>query len=228
MDVTVTVRHCEIPERFRRHLTEKVSKVEQLAPRARRVAAVVRHEPNPRLAAVAYSLELTVHGDGPVVRAEASADEPYAALDLAMAKIVERLRRAHDRKVVKHSRTAVPPPVPVTTPLVAMPTDDADPAGGSVDGTASAVDAPDGEHPLDGESPITIREKVHRAEPMTLDQALYEMELVGHDFFLFVDADAGLPSVVYRRKGWSYGVIRLAASDGDVAADRAPALAGAR
>ncbi|MGF1663006.1 MAG: ribosome hibernation-promoting factor, HPF/YfiA family, partial [Kineosporiaceae bacterium] len=208
MDVTVTVRHCEVPERFRRHLTDKVAKVEQLAPRARRVAAVVRHEPNPRLAPVAYSVELTVHGDGPVVRAEASADEPYAALDLTMAKIVERLRRVHDRKVVRHSRVPIPPPPapgepPVPPAVDRLPDDRAAGEGTGRDGPGEGAG-------VDEFSPITIREKVHRSEPMTLDQALYEMELVGHDFFLFVDADTRLPSVVYRRKGWSYGVLRLA------------------
>jgi hypothetical protein len=55
---------------------------------------------------------------------------------------------------------------------------------------------------------------------MSLEQALYEMELVGHDFYLFVDADSGRPSVVYRRRGWSYGVIRLKA-------DPAPPAVGA-
>jgi ribosomal subunit interface protein len=223
MDVTVTVRHCEVPERFRRHLTEKVAKVEQLAPRARRVAAVVRHEPNPRLAPVAYSVELTVHGDGPVVRAEASADEPYAALDLTMAKIVERLRRVHDRKVVKHSR--VPQ---VLAP--GAPTADDLPAGGRANGDAGGSEGrlAEADPGADGLSPITIREKVHRAEPMTLDQALYEMELVGHDFFLFVDAGTGLPSVVYRRKGWSYGVLRLAPdAEAGARAGTPSALAGA-
>jgi len=56
-----------------------------------------------------------------------------------------------------------------------------------------------------------VREKIHEAVPMDLDQALYEMELVGHDFFLFVDADTARPSVVYRRRGYQYGVIRLGA-----------------
>jgi hypothetical protein len=54
-----------------------------------------------------------------------------------------------------------------------------------------------------------VREKEHSAKPMTLEQALFEMELVGHDFFLFTDADGGRASVVYRRKGYDYGVIRL-------------------
>ncbi|MGH3922136.1 MAG: sigma 54 modulation/S30EA ribosomal C-terminal domain-containing protein, partial [Pseudonocardiaceae bacterium] len=54
-----------------------------------------------------------------------------------------------------------------------------------------------------------VRRKRHSANPMTVDQALYEMELVGHDFYLFSDADSGLPSVVYRRRGFHYGVIQL-------------------
>jgi hypothetical protein len=54
-----------------------------------------------------------------------------------------------------------------------------------------------------------VREKTHEAAPMSLDQALYEMELVGHDFFLFVDSGTQRPSVVYRRHAYDYGVIRL-------------------
>ena len=60
-----------------------------------------------------------------------------------------------------------------------------------------------------GEGPPVVREKVHAARPMTLDQALYEMELVGHDFYLFVDKENDRPSVVYRRRGYDYGVIAL-------------------
>jgi hypothetical protein len=60
-----------------------------------------------------------------------------------------------------------------------------------------------------GDGPMVVREKTHQAAPMTLDQALYEMELVGHDFFLFVDKETDLASVVYRRRGYDYGVIRL-------------------
>jgi ribosomal subunit interface protein len=227
MDVTVTVRHCEVPERFRRHLEEKVSKVQQLSPRARRVSAVVSHESNPRLAPVAYCIELTVHGDDPVVRAEASADEPYAALDLAFAKIAERLRRIHDRRTVRHGRgpdspadTADTSRLSTTLPLAAMSGAVANVEGHVIPAPGEAV-----EHEwADGTSPISIREKTHQAEPMHLEQALYEMELVGHDFFLFVDAECGLPSVVYRRKGWSYGVIRLA-SNVAAPAEREMALA---
>ena len=65
----------------------------------------------------------------------------------------------------------------------------------------------------DGDSPIQVREKIHTTMPMGLDQALYEMELVGHDFYLFHDKDTNQPSVVYRRHGWSYGVIHLDVSE---------------
>ena len=58
-------------------------------------------------------------------------------------------------------------------------------------------------------SPVVIREKVFPAEFMTVDEAVDRMELVGHPFFLFVDAKNDRPSVVYRRKGWDYGVIGL-------------------
>jgi hypothetical protein len=57
--------------------------------------------------------------------------------------------------------------------------------------------------------PMVVREKTHTASPMSLDQALYEMELVGHDFYLFVDEKTKAPSVVYRRRGYDYGVIHL-------------------
>ena len=62
-------------------------------------------------------------------------------------------------------------------------------------------------------SPVVIRKKVFAATPMTVDDALYRMELVGHDFYLFIDAETDRPSVVYRRKGWDYGVIGLDVED---------------
>jgi hypothetical protein len=64
-----------------------------------------------------------------------------------------------------------------------------------------------------GDGPPVVREKVHSARPMTLDQALYEMELVGHDFYLFVDQETRRPAVVYRRRGYDYGVIALDVSE---------------
>ena len=212
MEIVVVGRHAEVPDRFRRHVEDKLAKVAQLAPRAQRIDVEVTHERNPRLSEISERVELTVRGKGPVIRAEANADDPYAALDIATTKLMERLRRARDRRKDHHKGADLAP--------VEVHTEDA--PVGSDDGVAEAVVGPDGsvERAL-GDSPIVIREKVHSAQPMTLDDALYEMEMVGHDFFLFIDAETSLPSVAYRRRGWSYGVIRL---DSPVSAPTAQAV----
>lgn len=204
MEIVVVGRHTEVPERFRRHVEEKLAKVTQLAPRAQRVDVELTHERNPRLAEVCERVELTVRGKGPVIRAEAQADDAYAALDVAYGKLMERLRRARDRRKNHRPSTTVPP-VPADLPPL-EPTDGQatqEPAGDRLPEPGEAVES------HWGDSPVVIREKLHRAEPMTLDDALYEMEMVGHDFFLFIDAETALPSVAYWRRGWSYGVIRL-------------------
>lgn len=200
MEIVVVGRHVEVPERFRRHVQDKLAKTSQLAPRAQRIDVEITHEKNPRQSGTSERVELTVRGKGPVVRAEASADDPYAALDLATAKLLERLRRVRDRRKDHHKNLA-PGEVPPLPEAVEPEQEEAD---------ERPQPGPDGvvEVPW-GDSPVVIREKLHRAEPMTLDDALYEMEMVGHDFFLFVDAETALPSVAYRRRGWSYGVIRL-------------------
>ncbi|MDQ2624234.1 MAG: ribosome-associated translation inhibitor RaiA [Actinomycetota bacterium] len=194
MEIVVVGRHTQVPDRFRTHVESKLAKAEQLAPRAQRIDVEIAHESNPRQSDQSEVVEITVRGKGPVIRAEAAADDRYAALDLATAKLFERLRRHRDR--IKSRRTSgssalVPVDVRPLEDIAGPPTED-----GAI------------EHTL-GDSPVVIREKVHEAQPMTLDDALYEMELVGHDFFLFVDAETAQPSVAYRRKGWSYGVIRL-------------------
>lgn len=214
MDIVVTGRHTTVSDRFRQHIEEKLAKVAQLAPRARRIEVLVSHEPNKRQAKSCERVEITCYVKGPVVRAEACQEDPYAALDVALDKLMERLRRQHDRKVrrgrdpreaVHNAMSHVPP----------EPTEIAGPE--SEPETASADNG-------FGDSPVEVREKVHRSAPMTLDQALHQMELVGHDFYLFHDIETDKASVVYRRRGWSYGVLHLdledaAAddSDGDVA-----------
>lgn len=199
MEIVVTGRHTDVPERFRRHVEDKLAKVTQLAPRAMRVDVEVTHEKNPRQSEVSERVELTVRGKGPVVRAEASADDPYAALDAATTKLIERLRRARDRKKDHHKDTPLAP-VDVRPPQ---------PEEAPEDEPARATAPGDTVESTWGDSPVVIREKMHQAQPMTLDDALYEMEMVGHDFYLFIDAETALPSVAYRRRGWSYGVIRL-------------------
>ena len=254
MDIVFKGRHTDVLEKFRKHATGKLAKVEKLDHKAIRVDVEVTTEHNPRQAGRKERVELTITTRGPAIRAEAAAEDRFAALDMALAKLEARLRRACDRRKARHS---APPPARLAT---AEPADASRPApgpvpAGSVPMSRTAPDnpsstnkaaagesapsadgipavngvAPDTEVMLDnrvpiamdGEGPLVIREKFHVACPMTIDQALFEMELVGHDFFLFTDTIDGLPSVVYRRRGYQYGVIRLVE-------EMAPAPADAR
>jgi ribosomal subunit interface protein len=192
VDIVVKGRRMEVSDRFRSHVEDKLAKVERLDPALQRVDVEVSRELNPRLSDRAYRVELTCRSRGPVIRAEAAAEDKLAALDVAMGRLESRLRKAADRRTDrKHDR------------LVTLV---------EVHANGTAVDGEDGDADPWGvadEGPMVVREKTHAARPMSLDQALYEMELVGHDFFLFVDADSQHPSVVYRRHAYHYGVIRL-------------------
>jgi ribosomal subunit interface protein len=207
VEIVVTGRHMQVSDRFRDHLDEKLAKIPQLAPRVQRVDVIVSHESNKRQAKACERVEITCHVKGPIVRAEACLDDKYAALDVALDKLMERLRRAQDRKRVHRGRHA-PESVSAATARIQEPTGD--------HGEEHVHDSVNGEGDpfgTQGNSPVEIREKIHATVPMALDQAVREMELVGHDFFLYHDEDTGQPSVVYRRRGWSYGVIHLDVTD---------------
>ena len=202
MDVVVKGRHTEVGDRLRSQAEAKLAKVAKLDGKVTRIDVEVCEEHNPRLADFRSRIELTCMTRGPVVRAEAAAGDPFVALDLATAKLEARLRRAADRRRIHHG---------IKTPVsVAAATAPLRVANGS-----APVAAEPGEGDEAEGQPFVVREKSHQATPMTLDQALFEMELVGHDFYLYVDSDAGLPSVVYRRRGYDYGVIRLVTTGGD-------------
>jgi ribosomal subunit interface protein len=206
MEVVVTARNCEVSDRYRAHAAEKLTRLEKHDHRIIRVHVEVDCEPNPRQHKGAVHVELTAFSKGPVIRAEACAEDKMAALDLALDKMASQMRRAADRRRVHRGRHA---PVSVGQALAEVPVTDEDAAG-----EEQPVERKVGPISVLGEGPLVVREKVHPATPMTLDQALYEMELVGHDFYLYVDKETERPSVVYRRKGYDYGVITL-----DIAAE---------
>ena len=201
MDIVVTGRHLTISERFREHVEDKLDKVTQLAPRAQRIDVLVTHEPNNRQAKASERVEITCHVKGPIIRAEACHDDKYAALEMALDRLMERLRRAQDKRKVHRGRHT-PESVSAATARFQQLPESGAPAE---EAEAEEVDL----FGAVGNSPIEVREKVHASSPMDLAQALREMELVGHDFFLFHDVETDKPSVVYRRRGWSYGVIHL-------------------
>ncbi len=206
MDVVVTGRHCEISDRFREHAAEKLARLEKHDHRIIRVHVEVDCEPNPRQHDHSVHVELTAFSKGPVIRAEAAADDKMAALDLAVDKMAAQMRRAADRRRVHRGRRS---PVSVGQALAALPIDGLGPADGEGETTDTIDERQVGPITVTGDGPLVVREKTHPASPMTLDQALYEMELVGHDFYLYVDKESERPAVVYRRKGYDYGVISL-------------------
>ncbi|WDF32422.1 ribosome-associated translation inhibitor RaiA [Arthrobacter agilis] len=218
MEFVINGRNLAVSDRFREYATEKIDKIEQLGDKVQRVDAKITKEPSARLADTSLTVELTVLCKGPVVRAEASAADKFAAFDLAYAKLLERLRRARDRRKVHHGRHT-PLAVRVATADL-EPADTAQPIYLATPDVDQAVHEPEAREedtdtyssPDDipaGDSPVLIRRKVFSGTPMTLDDAVDNMELVGHDFYLFVDSATGAPSVVYRRQAWTYGVITL-------------------
>jgi len=200
MDIVVKGRRAEVSDKFRQHATEKLSKVERLDHRIFRLEVELCAEHNPRLSSVKDRVEVTCLSKGPVIRAEAAATDPYVALDRALDKLESRLRRAADKRRVHHGLRT---PDSIHSPAAH--------ANGSRPGSAGEPDADTaGDTDEEEATGVVVREKTFEGTPMTLDEALFQMELVGHDFFLFPDSESGLPSVVYRRKGYDYGVIRLA------------------
>ncbi len=224
MDIAIVGRHTKVSEDMRQRIFEKMEKVESLAPRATRADVHVVHERNPKHGSDRERVEITVHGRG-VVRAEASAEDRFVALDGAMQRLVEQLRKMHERKAHRHQGKTGLHSVPATVEplkddgtLEAVASETGAERPGSVEAWEGAPAGSHREIPIDG-TPIVIRSKTHAAAPMTVAEALDRMELVGHDFFLFHDLESGLPSAVYRRRGWTYGVIHLEQAEADDEAD---------
>lgn len=222
MDIVVKGRNVEVPDHYRVHVAEKLAKIERYDHKIMRVDVELFHERNPRQSDHCQRVEITCYSRGPVVRAEACAADFYSALDVAIAKLDTRLRRAADRRRVHRGRrspvsvAAATAGLPVAafngSPLATATATDPEPASGRARATVDddvpsfgAVEDYDDDQPWH-----IVREKEHPAAPMTVDDALFQMELVGHDFYLFHDKDSGRPSVVYRRKGYDYGIIGLA------------------
>ncbi len=206
MDIVVKGRNVEVPDHFREHVADKLAPSERLDSRVIRLDVELAHEKNPRQSDRCQRVEITLYSKGPVIRAEACAADFYAALDAAVLKLEARLRKAHDRRRVHHGRHT-PPSVAEATAGLPVASN-----GSTLEHAFETVAVLDPPEPADDTDTLVVRDKTHDAVPMTTADALHEMELVGHDFFLFMDAESAQPSVVYRRHGYDYGVIRLAAS----------------
>ena len=203
MEIVVTGRHTQVKQRFRDVVETKMNRVTAIAPDAQRAQIVLTHEGNPRQADTAKRVEITVI-------AGRTTDE-FSALDMALDKLTLRLRRTRARR--KDLRRGYANPVPVDLGVIAPEPEpevsEEEPNNSPQAAVASDLGPGESVEVQVGDTPIVIRRKLHIAEPMSIDEALYEMELIGHDFFLFVNKETGRPSVVYHRHGWSYGVFEI-------------------
>jgi ribosomal subunit interface protein len=242
VDIIFKGRHTDVQEKFRERATAKLSKIGKLDQKAIRIDVEVSAERNPRQSDRRERVELTITSRGPAIRAEAAGQDRFAALDLALAKLESRLRRVGDRRKARRTAAAASRADQLATeePAAGAAASDtaAQPSAGQVPAPRAATVSRPARGPaagswselaedslapvaddvvpieMEGDGPLVVREKFHLARPMTIDQALFEMELVGHDFFLFREAQDGCPSVVYRRRGYQYGVIRLVEDPG--------------
>jgi ribosomal subunit interface protein len=197
MEIVVHGRNVVVPDHYRVHVAEKLAKLERYDHKIIRTDVELQHEKNPRQNGSCQHVEITCRTRGPVVRSEACAEDFYKALDVAADRLERRFRQAADRRRIHYGKRTPRSIAEVTAALT-------EPAGSmlATDTEADADEGPEGPGQV-------VRVKEHPAKPMTVDQALFEMELVGHDFYLFSDADTGQPCVVYRRHAYDYGLIRL-------------------
>ncbi len=199
MDVVVTGRHCQIADDFRDRVTDRMTSIERFKDRLIRTEVQVTVDKNKRPDQTTQ-VEITLYSRGPVVRSVAHADDKVVAFEHALDRLKSQLRRASDRRKVHRGLRIAQAlgPDAQQVPETSSPATEGQPEVRTVAGLE-----------VIGDGPLVVREKLFKAGPLTLAQALDEMELVGHDFFLYVDAETQRPSVVYRRKAYDYGLIQL-------------------
>ena len=208
MELNFIARHAEITDRFRNYVAEKVDKIEKLADRPLELDVTVSKHHGGKGLVGGDHVELTLVGAGPVIRAESEGNDKYSAFDIAYGRLLERIRRSHDKKFARRGRRRVSAGEAAARDFDVVDVTPADLELIEAVETGS-VPVVTGEETEQDYSPIVIRSKEFTAEHMSVEEAVDRMELVGHDFFLFIERDTGRPSVVYRRKGWDYGVIGL-------------------
>jgi len=202
--VTITGRNVDVPEHFQERVNAKLAKIEKLDPSLNSFHVELQHEPNPRREAQAQRVQITATGKGHLARAEAKEDSFYAALESAVGKLERSLRKVKVRREISRSGHRAPKGAGQVAAELAQ--------------EAAQTRQPEGKYDVDPyagqfedfEPGHIVRNKLHPATPMSVDDALSEMELVGHDFYLFIDAETQRPSVVYRRHAFDYGLIALA------------------
>ncbi|WP_392398585.1 ribosome hibernation-promoting factor, HPF/YfiA family [Corynebacterium lehmanniae] len=206
--VTITGRNVEVPEHFQERVNGKLAKIEKLDPTLKSFHVELQHEKNPRREAEAERIQITATGSGHLARAEAKEENFYAALEAAVDKLERSLRKVKARRNIALSGHRAPKGAGVLA--AAMEAD----AKAEQERAAQEAGKYDVDPYADQVEDIVpgqiVRSKVHPNAPRSVDDALSEMELVGHDFYLFINEETNRPAVVYRRHAFDYGLIELA------------------
>lgn len=180
MQVTVKGRNTDVPEKLRAHAQHKLSKVKRFDDRILAMDVEFSEERNPRVTE-AHKVEVTVTTKSRLLRAQASAADPAAAVDQVVDRLERQIKKLKGRRV---DRTQHAEGVKAMAPPIERHEPDERPSGSTF-----------------------ARYKRIEMKPMTSEEAVSQMELLGHDFFLFSNAETQQANVVYRRHNGGYGLI---------------------
>lgn len=189
MSITVTGRKMPVTDALREYAEEKIGnsmKVMDIDPLVAEVVLFVEKNPaNPRPAVC----EVTLRTKGHIIRVEEHEEDMYAAIDVAAAKVVRQLRK-YKTKVVDRKLRAADETIRMAEPAAAGELD--------VDGLMQELAADD----------EVVRVKTIEFEPLTEEEALVKIDLLGHDFFAYTDRDTNMVNVLYRRDDGGYGLLK--------------------
>lgn len=189
MSITVTGRKMPVTDALREYAEEKIGnsmKVMDIDPLVAEIVLFVEKNPaNPRPAVC----EVTLRTKGHIIRVEEHEEDMYAAIDVAAAKVVRQLRK-YKTKVVDRKLRAADETIRMAEPAAAGELD--------VDGLMQELAADD----------EVVRVKTIEFEPLTEEEALVKIDLLGHDFFAYTDRDTNMVNVLYRRDDGGYGLLK--------------------
>jgi len=202
MDIVVVGKHGAVDARLRALTLDKVERVNKFASDVRRIEVDYAHRPT-RRAEDSHTCEILVHVRQHLVKGSAPAAEFEIALDRALDKVEQQMRRLHERRVGRRNGTRARDGARAAA--------DAAGAVGADAAGADAVDAGEAANQAladaDDGSRTVVKTKQFSVKPMDVEEAKLQMELLGHDFFLFTSSDSGVACVIYRRRDGRLGLI---------------------
>ncbi len=180
MQTIIKGKNLEITEALRRYAEEKIHKLEKYLDRMHKAEVEMSVERNPKISNN-HCVEVTIFSNGPIIRAKESATDMYQAIDLVNDKLERQVKRLKRKRINRSHQ-------------------------GSNQKGKNFISL-EGKEKEEIEEPRIVKTKSFLLKPMTPEEATLQMELLGHDFFVFINAETEQTNVVYRRKDGNYGLI---------------------